>query len=270
MPIRKFTRAAPKSARVAMLGGVSRICSYALVVVVLAGTGAYFKKGALPRAAEISRELLKEPAQEPTGAQPFSFTYRGETYQVQPVADYRIAALVVSHNDISAFGDIYHDETSVDIKDVCLLWGANLIDDTFRRVRFHNESVSCHYYAPGEAAEIFDPARISNNHLIAADETVRAAIRSVRVGDQIELEGMLVNYAPASHPDRVRRTSTVRSDSGGGACEVMYVSAAKILKAAPRRWFRLYELCWSLLYVLLPGKIALIILVPWLDLRLNR
>lgn len=217
----------------------------ALVVTGLA----YLRKGSFVSHGDIAPRLLEEPQQTETERPPFSFPYMGETYEVQPVAEYDIAGLVVSHNDPTSWWDVYHDETSVDTKDLGLIWGPNLRSDDFHRVKFWNVSwtVNCRW----PAGVTFHLGAISNNHLVTPHEHVRDAIAGVRVGDQVRLRGLLVNYAPRSQPGRWRNTSTTRADTGNGACEVVCVEELQVLKRGTPVAYFLYSL----------GKLALLLAV---------
>ena len=63
----------------------------------------------------------------------------------------------------------------------------------------------------------------ANMHMIPADDTIAEALKSVREGERVRIDGWLVE---AQAPDGWKwRSSTTRSDSGGGACEVVYVCA---------------------------------------------
>ena len=77
--------------------------------------------------------------------------------------------------------------------------------------------------APIPQTEIIRSA--ANNHLIPADDTIRAAIRQLRVGQLVEVSGWLVD---AEGPDNFKwRTSRRRDDTGNGACELIYVEKLK-------------------------------------------
>ena len=61
----------------------------------------------------------------------------------------------------------------------------------------------------------------ANMHLIAADATVARNIARTRVGDVVSFDGYLVEI---DWPDgRKVRSSLTRSDSGAGACEIVWV-----------------------------------------------
>lgn len=72
--------------------------------------------------------------------------------------------------------------------------------------------------------EIIESA--ANMHLIPADGAVRRAIEKSRVGDVIDLRGWLVS---ARMPDGGEwRSSLTRSDTGYGACELVWVEGFSI------------------------------------------
>jgi hypothetical protein len=66
----------------------------------------------------------------------------------------------------------------------------------------------------------------ANMHLIAADNTIAKQIRNIRPGKIVTLRGYLVE---ASGKDGFTwRTSLSRDDSGGGACELMWVESFSV------------------------------------------
>jgi len=63
----------------------------------------------------------------------------------------------------------------------------------------------------------------ANMHLIPADAGVRGAMERVRPGQLVRLEGFLVDARRADGWQW--RTSMTREDTGGGACELVYVES---------------------------------------------
>jgi hypothetical protein len=211
---------------------LSRAALYAGFALYLSGT--YFVSR-FDDKLEISPSVRRDPIQTPIREDVFPFEYRGHHYEIQPVADYEISGLVVTHNEISSITDAYHTSDSVDFRDICLVWGANVGSGIFRRYKFFSMPWSCHYQPLDRNAELVED-QVSNNHLLAADESVRKTIVSMHIGDQVQLKGKLINYWQKEHPEYKRRTSLVREDTGNGACEVLWVESAKILRAGGTNW----------------------------------
>lgn len=239
-----------------------------LLLVIVAGVCAlaYTKKDVLPDSSLILRALDRDPIQKPVRAEKFTFDYRGAGYTVEPVADYELWGLVVSHNDIGEFTDIYHDEDSVDIMDICVIWGDNTVDNDYYRIDFWSEPFSCHFHTKdGEVFRRFEPTQLSNSHLLSEEPKVREAIRRVHIGDQIHLQGMLVNYYPEGRPYAIRKSSTRRDDEGNGACEVILVEDFRILKPGNPRWQKWYTWSKRALLLLIAAKILLFVWVTYLE-----
>ena len=73
-----------------------------------------------------------------------------------------------------------------------------------------------------------DEIKISaaNNHVIAANDEVRSAVRWLRVGQIVTMKGYLVN---ATKQDGFNWSSSLRrDDTGNGACELFYVESVKL------------------------------------------
>jgi hypothetical protein len=67
----------------------------------------------------------------------------------------------------------------------------------------------------------------ANVHMIPADAGVRGALKRVRKGQLVHIEGFLVD---ASGPNGWRwKTSMTRSDTGAGACELVYVESLDVI-----------------------------------------
>lgn len=206
------------------------------LLLVVAG---WLFKGELGPPQTMRPELLREPVQTPTDAEPFSFVYKRKQFRVRPVAEYELWGLVVSHNDIESIADIYHDSTSVDTKDLCVIWGENLTRPDYLRVEFRSGSFTCYFrYPPGVR---FSLRAGSNNHLVTERPEIRERIATVRVGDQVHLSGLLVDYQMEDWRDFWRRTSTVRNDSG---CEIVLVRELEILERGTPGWYLAYRIGW--------------------------
>lgn len=203
---------------------------------------AWGRKGEAIEPSHIDPELLQEPRQAVTQRSEFSFRYKGKLCRVRPVATYDLHGLVVSHNNIRSIADIYHDSTSVDTKDLCVIWGSNLEGTDFQQVQFKSGPWTCYFSYPPDVR--FVHRELGNNHLITDDEAIRKVIDRVRVGDQIHIQGLLVDYQMSDWESFWRRTSTNRKDSD---CEVVFVEELEILRAGTPGWYLAYRLGWIVL-----------------------
>jgi hypothetical protein len=204
-------------------------------------------KGALPDASAMLPEMQQEPVQTETEREPFGITYRGKNVAVVPVAEYELWGLVVSHNNIESIADIYHDSSSIDTKDLCVVWGSNLVNGDLEKIRFKSGPFFCYYWVPNGAQ--FRGRELSNNHMITDDKALRAQLADVNIGDQIRFKGALVNYQVEDWQDFWRASSTIREDGGGGACEVVYFEEIEVLQAGTPFWYLLFDLTRLLLVV---------------------
>lgn len=219
--------------------GIERLTTILLVLALLVTGVSYAKKGDYPTPEAIDPVLLEAPKQNNIPRIGRTITYHGVGYIVEKMAQYEITGLVASHNNIHGFTDIYHDETSLDTKDVCLVWGDNLKNTNYLSASFKNAPWMCHVkWKQGMA---LDMNQISNNHLITASGVIRDQIHHIRKGDQIRIRGTLVNYRPADMNES-RISSMSRRDKGNGACEIILVDWIDIIKPANRLWYMLYEI----------------------------
>ncbi len=250
-----------------LLKALTRAAKGAFIPLALIYALARHYTAELPGGNELSPQLKSAPIQEATEEDEFTFEYRGTTYLVQPKASYTLNGLIVSHNNIQAFDDIYHDANSVDLKDICVVWGTNAFTGIYQQMQFWSEPWSCNYRFDRETGAVFDPAQLSNNHLLTDDPEIQSTIKSLRRGDQVELSGMLVNYRPALYPDHLRKTSLVRTDTGNGACEVFFVENAKVLRRANPGWWTTRELSFCGIVASLALALLGFALVPYFELR---
>jgi len=140
---------------------------------------------------------------------------------------YDIEALVVSTKKYS--GISLADKLS-DI-DVALAWGK--VAEYNDRIDFHWSQSGRWYHWRAKSYEEIAPVggerevnvHSSNNHLIPMDESLRAAIKTIKKGDHIRIKGYLVNVDAVNRDMKTFtwHSSTSREDGGGGACEIIYV-----------------------------------------------
>ena len=230
----------------------------------------YLKKDDFPAPDFYDTDLLKEPLQSKTGKRPFE-THAGEqTYQIHPLYDYELYGVVVSYNDSDGFTDTTHHrrwQDYLNIRDLCVVWGDNISSNVYREMSFSNDSWTCWaYWDNAEIASRFSMSQLSNNHLLADDDTIKQNLMSAQIGDQIHLKGFLASYSNPGNGFK-RGTSTVRSDTGNGACETIYLEEFDILKQANQGDRRLFAFAKWLTFFALLGFITMLFISPVRQIR---
>ena len=113
---------------------------------------------------------------------------------------------------------------------------------TYLNMKFSNDSWTCWAYWPEQATrKRFDMTALSNNHLLVDEVTAKKALLSAETGDYIHLKGMLVSYLNPGNGFS-RSTSTVRTDTGNGACETVYLSEFEVINKANAGMRSFYQL----------------------------
>ncbi len=238
------------------------ITAFSFLVLVFS----YFQIMGLPSKEEILDVLFQEPSQAESLENPFDFHYEGSTYTIVPLYDYEIHGLVVSHNNISSVMDSYHTSQSVDFRDLCVIWGDNFDNNIHNKISFWSEPWTCNYQSPSsEVGSQFRSDHLSNNHLLSDNRYLRDKILRAKVGDQIRLSGKLVNYYPKRFKDLSRNTSVVRTDTGNGACEVVFVENFDILNVWQKSWSKLYYFFKSFFVFLICVKTISFFTFPYLE-----
>lgn len=211
--------------------------------------GSFFFEKKLPQKDQILPQLYQSPVQEKTNASSFKVEASGTEYTAIPFYRYKLQGLVVSTHDSHAWWDIYHKNWGdyLNIKDLCVIWGDNLQNNAYTRMKFSSGSWTCRVGVNPNTAkkdwEKFNLNCLSNNHLLAHDPTAKNILKKVTRGDQIYLQGYLVTYFHNQKGGGFSRSSsTTRTDKGSGACEVVYLTHFKILKKANVIWHFLHNL----------------------------
>ena len=203
----------------------------------------WWRLDALPAPDQLASPVAQAPRQQPLQDPPFEVTAKGVNYLIQPRYSYEMDAVVVSLHQSDAWWDSAHEQWNdhINLLDVCVVWGGSATSGAYRQVSFSNTQFECYWSWRGEVP--FDNAEASNVHLVTADPALGKRLKALRVGDQIRLSGQLVNYTTRKDGQTLgtRVSSAVRTDSGPGACEVLYVSEARLLARPNRRGLRMLQ-----------------------------
>lgn len=208
----------------------------AIALLTLFHLHAREKSGVFPDSGELLRDIFKQPEQTETARPPFVRDVGGRRYAFEPLHGYELSGLVVSQRDLDDdWFDIYFEGDPFNEKDLCVVWGGNLVNDAYKSGIYESGIWTCYVrFPPGAAGQAFNPAELSNNHVLPAFPEVSQTLDDVEIGDQIYMRGQLVSYSVDG--GGWRRSSELRTDQGDRACEVVHVTELKILKAANPGW----------------------------------
>ncbi len=147
-----------------------------------------------------------------------------EIARLQPLAGFSVDARVLSRRDYR-FGM----ESRLAPTDLALGWGAMAAPGMARRLSVSQSSRWYRYHWSGHPP--LPPREIArssaNMHMIPSDTATAAALHRVRAGDRVRIDGWLVQ---ADGGDGWRwRSSLSRTDTGDGACELVYVCSIAAL-----------------------------------------
>jgi hypothetical protein len=76
--------------------------------------------------------------------------------------------------------------------------------------------------------------QVSNNHLIFSNSELATVVRAASVGDRVRLKGYLIR---ASTANLTAISSLTRYDTGLGACEIIFVTDARVFSTEGSRWW---------------------------------
>ena len=204
--------------------------SYVLILIILGGLIAY---AVYANGTRSHLNGLTEPTQtECEGGT--EFTLKGYDVKIDYLYEYDATALVVHTKNY--YGNDLGNRLSP--KDVALAWGS---------VAACNEMVNFHWRQTGrwvywrtntyeELKTVGDESDVdrqsSNNHMVPADVDVRRKIAKIRRGDVVRIKGYLVNInAENSKGTTFHWNSSIsRTDTGNGACELIYVTDVEWVK----------------------------------------
>ncbi|MGZ8992773.1 MAG: hypothetical protein ACXW16_02040 [Burkholderiaceae bacterium] len=190
------------------------------VGLMVAASVAYF---VYDRAAE--RRVLKSgPVSEiPVQSSESGPALQRDGYVIEPLASYEVRARVLSI-------ERYRMGREADLSplDFALGWGPMSDAAVIERLSISQSGRWYHYRWEGSPP--IDPSLMSkssaNTHLVPADDLVKKRLLDVRKGAVVRLSGYLINVR---HTDGwTWRSSLSRDDTGGGSCELMWVTDVQV------------------------------------------
>ncbi|MBP9758876.1 hypothetical protein KBD45_04205 [Candidatus Dojkabacteria bacterium] len=241
-------------------GSLIKPFAYLFIITLLIFIITNYIRVQTPSPGGIIQESYNQPIQKELSKaiKPFEISsIRNSKYLVTPKFEYEISGLVVSEHDTQGFSDISHEMwgDSLNIKDLCILFGDDLKTSNYKKMKFSNGDYVCYFNGPDDVFAAFNIYNISNNHILSGDQKLIDKIRTIKPGDQIRIHGYLASYSNTKGFSR--GTSTTREDTGNGACETIYLTEVEIIKENVPQISQAYN--WS--KTLIPFEFASLILL---------
>ncbi len=155
------------------------------------------------------------PLQEAVGRNP-EVLHKGDV-TITPLATFSITARVLSRADYS-----WDTESAISPIDLALGWG-RMSDSAVLRDASVSQSGRFYFWTvqhfPIPEREMIESS--ANMHLVAADSGVERTMKETKVGDVVSFSGFLIRAQWPNGGSWV--SSLTRSDTGAGACELVWV-----------------------------------------------
>lgn len=144
-------------------------------------------------------------------------------YKITKMAKYKISAVVVSKKDYS-----YGTESNFSPVDTALAWGKMSEKENIAKVRF-SQSGRWYFYEYQEfpLGKEYIATHSSNHHLVPANSNLKKAVKRIKKGDKVVIDGYLISITGENY---FWNSSLTRNDTGNGACEIVYVEKLIINK----------------------------------------
>jgi len=210
---------------------------------------------------EIVPAVHNPPVQTPVAdGHGIDLTRYGYDFHMTPTFDYEITGFIVSKREYGTFGLSRSDR--VIPYDICMIWGWNAFSLVYQAedLKFSQRGRFC--FIQYQKTHIKDD-ELSNNHLIPASDDVSDVLDGLMAGDQIRMRGKLVNVHAKLSEDSFTlldaeefsmKSSTNREDTGGGACEVIYLEEVEVLREGNSAYRWIYRITsWLLGLLILAG-----------------
>ena len=173
-------------------------------------------------------DVRAEPAQVSRERAPFDFLAGGRRYRLTPRFAWDQSARVVGDRPYR-FGAA----AALIPEDLALAWGPLLAAPYAGRVSYSQYSRFFFWHTrDGTLDRGTIVSHAANVHVIPASPRLRTAVRCVSEGDDVRLEGWLVDVDGVSDPAFHWGTSTTREDEGPGSCETVYLERLTINERA--------------------------------------
>jgi len=171
-------------------------------------------------------DVLQPPEMESRKPEIIRLSRDGYDITITRKAGYTVRGIVVGRKNYTSGWNAL-----ISPADVALCWGKIAENETYRRLKW-SQGNRWYFWRAGEDfgySNDFIAGHSSNNDLIPATPNLEKAVKTLRVGDAVELTGHLVDVAAAKKSQRYWwRSSMSTSDRGDGACEILYLTRLRV------------------------------------------
>lgn len=144
-------------------------------------------------------------------------------YDVEALAEFKIEARV-----LSVQGYYFDAIASLVPVDFALGWGAMSSNEVLRSLQIRQTNRWWMWETQGSSLTTEEiGSQAANMHMIPANPRVRKALKAIRVGQIIKIDGLLVRATNKANGMQIA-SSLSRTDTGAGACEVIYVKSLTV------------------------------------------
>ena len=199
-----------------------------VILAVVCGAAYHYYK--LNRPIEVEQPPLvavasvaesRAPIQRDLSAGP---VFKMNGYTLTALAEFSIGARVILAREYSS-----DRESSLAPVDLALAWGPMADPRVLSAISFSQGGRFYHWRYEGTPPIPHREIELNsaNMHMIPSTKELAARLRAIKPGDLVRLRGYLVQ---AQAPDGWHwRSSLTREDTGGGACELVFVQALEVL-----------------------------------------
>ena len=147
-----------------------------------------------------------------------------EGFRIVPQARFELRARVLARKDYQV-----GTESEISPTDLALGWGLMSDSATLSRIEITQADRWYRWYSQDPTLPLGDvESHSANMHMVPADAQVAQALASVREGALLRISGLLVNVEQVDTGWHWQ-TSLSRTDTGAGACELVWVRELQLL-----------------------------------------
>lgn len=193
-----------------------------IAVTILIFTGGCLFPQSTPQSEEPAIDTSQEPVQGPYSGEAIYEQIEGYKITIMPLKTYKTAVVVIGKK-------FYSDpEAELVPVDLCVVWGILAEPEYLQYIICTQTDRKCKIEGIERVnlSISYIEDHFTNLHIIPANETIYEAIRDIKIHQPIILEGFLVDVYIDG--EIWLETSLSPTDTGTGACEILYVTKVRI------------------------------------------